>query len=204
MEASMKTRIVLFAKQPFPGRVKTRLIPTLGAEGAARLARRMLASTLREAVASGLAVELCGDPDARLWGPISLGLTLSGQGEGDLGARLTRAAERTTANGEAVLLIGADCPGLNASHLRDAAAALNRHDAVIHPAEDGGYALLGLRRSDPSVFDRIAWSGPDVASQTCARIGALGWSLAIHDTLRDVDQPADLALLPRPLLPVAR
>ena len=200
----MKTRIVLFAKEPTPGRVKTRLIPTLGAEGAARLARRLLATTLREAVASGLPVELCGDPDARFWGPTSLGIALSAQGEGDLGARLTRAAARTIAGGENVLLIGADCPGLVSSHLRDAAAALDRHDAVIHPAEDGGYALLGLRRSDPSLFDRIAWSGPEVATQTCARIGALGWSLAIHDTLRDIDQPADLAALPEPLQPMAR
>ena len=200
----MKTRIVLFAKEPTPGRVKTRLIPTLGAEGAARLARRLLATTLREAVASGLAVELCGDPDAHLWGPTSLGIALSAQGEGDLGARLTRAAERVIAGGEAVLLVGADCPGLHAAHLRDAAAALTRHNAVIHPAEDGGYALLGLRRTDPSLFDRIGWSGPDVATETCARIGALGWSLAIHDTLCDIDQPADLASLPRPLLPVAR
>ena len=200
----MKTRIVLFAKEPTPGRVKTRLIPTLGAEGAARLARRLLATTLREAVASGLPVELCGDPDARLWGPTSLGITLSAQGEGDLGARLTRAAAHTIAGGQNVLLIGADCPGLVADHLRDAAAALDRHDAVIHPAEDGGYALLGLRRTDPSLFDRIAWSGPEVATQTCARIGALGWSLAIHDTLRDIDQPADLVALPEPLQPMAR
>jgi len=199
----MKTRIVLFAKMPVPGRVKTRLIATLGAEGAARLARRLLSTTLREAIASGLPVELCGDPDARLWGPTSLGLILSAQGEGDLGMRLTRAAERTIAGGESVLLIGADCPTLHAGHLRDAAAALERHDAVIHPAEDGGYALLGLRRTDPSLFARIAWSSPDVATQTCARIGALDWSLDIHDTLRDIDQPADLAFLPRPLLPVS-
>ena len=197
----MKTRIVLFAKMPVPGAVKTRLIPVLGPEGAARLARRLLATALREAVASGLEVELCGDPDARLWGPTSLGLTLSAQGEGDLGARLTRAAERTIARGENVLLVGADCPALDAARLRAAAAALERYDAVIHPAEDGGYALLGLRRTDPSLFDRIPWSSPDVGPETCARIGALGWSLNVRDTLRDVDEPGDLAMLPRPLLP---
>jgi uncharacterized protein len=199
----MKTRIVLFAKMPVPGAVKTRLIPVLGPEGAARLARRLLATTLREAVASGLAVELCGDPDARLWGPTSLGLALSSQGEGDLGARLHRAAERTIAGGEKVLLVGADCPDLDAERLQEAAHALDRYDAVIHPAEDGGYALLGLNRNDPSLFDRIPWSSPDAGPETCARIAALGWSLNVRETLRDIDQPADLALLPQPLLPIA-
>ena len=188
----VSTRILLFAKQPVAGRVKTRLIPALGAEGAATLARRMLCATLREAQASRLCVELCGEPDARSWGPVALGVELSAQGEGDLGERLARAAERVLAAGEKVLLIGADCPALDCARFRAAAAALETYDAVIHPAEDGGYVLLGLGRFHPSLFENISWSSPLVAEQTIAAVAALGWTLSIADRLRDIDEPADL------------
>jgi rSAM/selenodomain-associated transferase 1 len=187
------TRIVIFAKQPVPGRVKTRLIPALGELGAAKVARRMLDWTVRQARETGLAVELCGDPDPTLWYKPRLGLDLTPQGEGDLGARLARAARRVLAQGPA-LLIGGDCPELGRPRLAAAAAALDTHDAVLHPARDGGYALLGLRRFEPSLFTAIAWSTAQVAAQTLARIEALGWSLHVGETLRDVDEPEDLPL----------
>lgn len=184
-------RIVIFAKEPSAGRVKTRLIPALGAEGAARLAREMLARTLEEASASGLRVELCGEPDAADWSDAPVLRTA--QGEGDLGERLARAAKRVIGEGEDVLLIGADCPALDRERLRAAAAALEEHDAAIHPAEDGGYVLLGLRCYDPSLFRGIAWSTAGVAAATIARIEALAWSCFVGETLADVDEPADLA-----------
>jgi rSAM/selenodomain-associated transferase 1 len=189
------TRIVLFAKAPVPGRVKTRLIPALGAEGAARLAADMLEHTVEEALASGLAVELCGEPDPAAWysGPP---LHLSAQGEGDLGQRLHRAAARVLAE-EPVLLIGADCPALGRHRLRAAAGALEHHDAVLHPAEDGGYALLGLRRFDATLFEGIAWSTSSVAAETLARIHTLGWTVDIRETLADIDEPSDLHRHPR-------
>jgi hypothetical protein len=185
------TRIVVFAKQPVPGGVKTRLIPALGAEGAARLAGQMLDHAVSEALATGFAVELCGEPDAASWfdGPAAK----TAQGEGDLGRRLARAAERVLAE-EPVLLLGADCPALDRRRLRAAAEALAGHDAVIHPAEDGGYVLLGLARFDPSLFEGIAWSTASVAAATIARIETLGWSLDVRETLADVDEPGDLAL----------
>ena len=188
------TRIAVFAKQPLPGRVKTRLIPALGAEGAARLAAEMLDRTIAEALATGLAVELCGDPDAAGWyeGPAEP----SAQGEGDLGERLARAARRAIAGGDNVLLIGADCPSLDRHRLRADARSLETHHAVLHPAADGGYALLGLGRFDPSLFDAIPWSTAAVAAETVARIAALGWSLDLRETLRDVDEPADLDPIP--------
>jgi uncharacterized protein len=188
------TRIVVFAKAPVPGRVKTRLIPTLGEEGAAALAAEMLAQTLEEALATGLAVELCGEPDAAQWHEARTGLALTAQGGGDLGERLARAAERVLEE-SSILLIGADCPELNRRTLLNAAASLEAHDAVIHPAHDGGYALLGLRRFDRSLFERISWSTSGVAGETIARIEALGWSLHVAETLRDVDEPEDLAQL---------
>lgn len=189
------TRIVVFAKAPVAGRVKTRLIPALGAEGAARLASEMLERTIEESLATGLAVELCGDPHAARWHEARPGLRLTGQGEGGLGERLARAAGRAVET-EAVLLIGADCPELDRTRLCAAAAALERHDAVIHPARDGGYVLLGLRRYDRSLFADIAWSTEAVAAQTRARIDALGWRLQVRETLRDVDEPEDLVRRP--------
>ncbi len=194
--SAVATRIVIFAKAPVPGRVKTRLIPMLGEEGAARLAQQMLADTVAHACAAGLAPpELCatphpGDPD---WaGHLPAGVRLSDQGPGDLGQRLAAAAKRVIDDGERILLIGTDCPALDGERLGAAAARLESHDAIVHPARDGGYVLLGLSRADPSLFNDIAWSSDTVAVTTVARITALGWSLFVGDTLRDIDEPADL------------
>ncbi|HEY0147960.1 MAG TPA: TIGR04282 family arsenosugar biosynthesis glycosyltransferase [Allosphingosinicella sp.] len=189
------SRVVLFAKAPVPGQVKTRLIPALGAEGAAKLAAEMLEHTVTEALASGLAAELCGEPDPATWytGPP---LRLTAQGEGDLGRRLHGAAERVLRE-EPVLLIGADCPTLNRHRLHAAAEALEQHDAVIHPAEDGGYVLLGLRRFHASLFAGIAWSTDTVAEETLARLAALGWTVDVREKLKDIDTPADLHRHPR-------
>lgn len=192
-----RTRIVIFAKAPVPGSVKTRLIPALGEVGAARLAHRMLLATIAEAEAARLSIpELCATPHPYdpEWAPFLPGAEIryTDQGEGDLGQRLARAAKRVTLTGENILLIGTDCPALDRHRLRAAAGALAAHDAVLHPTFDGGYALLGLRRFDPSLFAGIGWSGPDVAADTTARIAALGWSLHLGDTLRDIDEPEDL------------
>ena len=189
-------RILIFAKAPVAGKVKTRLIPALGAEGAAALAAKMLHRTAVEAAAASIGpVELCADPEPCHpdWrGQIPPGLDLSTQGEGDLGQRLAKAARRVIKNGERVLLIGTDCPDLDRLRLAEAAAGLDRIDVIIHPTRDGGYALLGLRRFEPSLFEGIAWSTSIVAAATIARIEALGWSLHVGATLHDVDEPADL------------
>jgi uncharacterized protein len=191
------TRIVIFAKAPVPGRVKTRLVPALGEAGAAQLAHRMLLATVAEAEAAGLATpEICASPrpDHPDWQPFlpQADVGLASQGEGDLGERLARAARRVLGGDENILLIGTDCPALDRHKLRRAAEALSAKDAVIHPAVDGGYALLGLRRFDPCLFEGIAWSGPTVTADTIARIAALGWSLSVAETLQDIDEPEDL------------
>jgi len=192
----MGTRIVIFAKAPLAGRVKTRLIPALGAEGAAELARRMLRETLREALKLNVAeVELCTDPepDHADWRNLLPAVPVSAQGGGGLGERLARAAKRVTNEGRKVMLIGTDCPGLSERRLRQACRELEDHDTVIHPTFDGGYALLGLQRFDPSLFSGIEWSTASVARTTLARIAALGWSVHLGETLQDIDEPADLA-----------
>lgn len=191
------TRIIIFAKAPVPGKVKTRLIPVLGAEGAARLAREMLQQTIEEALAADLGKpEICTDPDPRdqAWdGLLPSAFDLSGQGDGDLGQRLARAAERGLTENPSVLMIGTDCPALNRHLLREMAGWLAPADAVICPAEDGGYVALGLRKYDPAIFRQISWSSPSVARETIDRIGSLGWTLQIGPTFQDIDIPADLA-----------
>ena len=194
-------RIIVFAKAPQPGLAKTRLIPALSADGAAELARRRLDHTLASALAAGVgAVELCATPDSYdpAWRGIGLpaGIETSGQGDGDLGARLARAARRGCERGAAVILIGTDCVEMGPPLLAAAAAVLRAGTPVMHPSADGGYALLGLTRFDARLFADIAWSGATVASATRARFDALGWPLHVGATLHDIDVAADLAQLP--------
>lgn len=189
-------RIVIFAKAPVAGKVKTRLIPALGAEGAARLARQMLFDTCREALLARAGdVELCFGDDGEWSGDLPSGVAVTDQGEGDLGERLSRAVQRVSDAGESMIFIGTDCPALDARRIGAACRDLASHDAVLHPTLDGGYALLGLKRFHPSLFSGISWSTSSVATDTIARIEALGWSLHIGEALRDIDEPQDLSHL---------
>lgn len=193
-------RTILMAKAPLPGQVKTRLIPALGPERAADLAAAMLERAAAIAARAALGpVELCVAPGRQLpiWRRLQLppGLEWSEQGEGDLGARMARAAGRALESGERVLLIGMDCPGLGVAQLQAAAAQLHHHDAALVPTWDGGYALLGLRRFEPSLFAAMPWSTPAVLSQTRQRLAAAGWSWHELPPLGDIDTPADLASL---------
>ncbi|WP_418319263.1 TIGR04282 family arsenosugar biosynthesis glycosyltransferase [Piscinibacter sakaiensis] len=200
------TTVVVFAKAPLPGFAKTRLIPALGAEGAAALAARLLRFAVTEALAAQLgAVEVWAAPDGQHPAFAELaqrgGITLRAQGEGDLGERMARAfafhADRSTAaQAPPVLLIGTDAPGLDRHYLRQAAAALAGHDAVFGPALDGGYTLVGLRRPAPQLFDAMTWSTSAVMAETRLRLQRLGLRHAELPPLTDIDEPADLERLP--------
>jgi uncharacterized protein len=198
----MPVRILVFAKAPIAGYAKTRLIPALGADGAAKLALRMLHHTLRTALAAQLGpVELCVSPcDADpVWGNLDLpdAISWSSQGEGNLGDRMARAAQRTVNSGEAVLLIGTDCPTISVHLLQDAAQGLSSHDASMVPTADGGYALLGLKQFHSHIFDAIPWSTQVVAAHTLERIKQLHWSVKTLPTLHDIDEPHDIQWLPK-------
>ncbi|TXH74004.1 TIGR04282 family arsenosugar biosynthesis glycosyltransferase [Thiobacillus sp.] len=195
------TRIIVFAKAPQPGRVKTRLIPALGEAGASRLAEWMLHHALETAWATDIGpVELCIDSTTGSadWHGSQLppGVETSAQGEGDLGARMARAARRSLDSRQRVLLIGTDCPQLDAQTLRDAALLLDTHHAVMHPAHDGGYVLLGLSIFHSSLFADMPWGTSQVAALTRERFAALGWRTAIGRPLADIDEPANLVHLP--------
>ncbi len=191
-------RIAVFAKAPLPGSSKTRLIPALGAAGAARLQRRLILNALQLTTrfAPGNVTLWCA-PDTRQRFFRALharcGVNICGQTGADLGERMAGAFD---AHHAPCLLIGTDCPALNVKHLANAANALREgHDAVFIPAEDGGYVLVGLRRPQQHLFKNIEWGSERVMAQTRERLIELGLRWAEPVTLWDVDRPADLRRL---------
>lgn len=197
-----RAAIIVFAKAPVAGHAKTRLIPALGASGAARLASRMLDHAAAAACEAALGpVELCATPDAADPAFTTLvrrhGITLAYQGEGSLGTRMHRALSRVLATCRPALLMGTDAPQLDAAMLRQAARRLEDHDAVFVPARDGGYVLVGLHRPHPELFAAIAWSTPTVMGATRDRAQSLGLRMHELPAIPDVDEPDDLAFVPQ-------
>jgi rSAM/selenodomain-associated transferase 1 len=192
--------IAIFAKAPVPGYAKTRLIPRLGAAGAADLQRRLIVRTVETGIGAALGpVSLWCAPgrDHELFRGLGrdFGLTLFDQKGQDLGARMLLAFQALAPAGP-LLLIGTDCPALTSAHLRQCAQALKSgYDAVFVPAEDGGYVLVGLRRPEPALFEDLDWSTPKVMAQTRARAARAGLRWSEPLTLWDVDVPADLERL---------
>lgn len=193
-------RVVIVVKAPEPGKAKTRLIPALGAGGAAALAERMMYQAVATACAATPCVELYMTPPANspVWSAFSLPTQLarSDQPEGDLGQRMSMVAERAIQSGEQVILIGTDCPALTTEHLREVKAALQQYDAVVIPALDGGYVLLGLGRYSSFLFEGIAWSTAQVCRETVQKLLSLQWSFLVMSPLPDIDEPDSLAMLP--------
>jgi rSAM/selenodomain-associated transferase 1 len=197
-QAGESMAIAVFSKAPRAGEAKTRLIPALGAAGAARLQRRLCLRTLDLACrAANGRVTLWAAPDhrQRFFRAVQAqhGIELRSQAGSDLGERMANAF---VAHAGPLLLIGSDCPALTAAHLAAAATALHDgHDAVFIPAEDGGYVLVGLRRPQPRLFEGIAWGSDQVMAQTRERLMALGLRWLEPATLWDVDRPEDLLRL---------
>ncbi|MEI2646413.1 MAG: TIGR04282 family arsenosugar biosynthesis glycosyltransferase [Candidatus Competibacter sp.] len=196
-------RLLVFAKAPVPGRVKTRLARPLGTRGAARLYQSLLRRTLGLACAARLCpVELWCAPDSR-HGFFSAcrrdyGVRLRRQCAGDLGRRMNHAFNRTLRENKRAVLIGGDCASVGIAELRTAFDRLaTGWDVVLGPAQDGGYVLVGLRRPCPGMFRGIPWSAPTVLEATRRRLkrSALGWIELPSGW--DVDTPADLKRLRR-------
>jgi rSAM/selenodomain-associated transferase 1 len=193
-----RTLIQVFAKAPVPGSVKTRLIPHIGAEAAAELYCRMLRRTLATAAIARIgsvelwATEPADSPFVQLCRRL-LGLQVHLQVSGDLGARMSHALRAGLSRAEKVLLIGADIPSMTHQDLREARDALDQGcHAVLGPAEDGGYWLIGVRRHDERLFEGIEWSVADVAQRQRERLRALQWRWHELATRWDVDRPEDL------------
>ena len=196
--ASKPVAVAVLAKAPIPGFAKTRLIPTLGADGAAALASRLIDHAVATACEAAVGpVTLWAAPDETHEAFQSVrahfGIALARQPDGDLGARMLAAL--AAANGPA-LIIGTDCPALTAVHLRAAAEVLRAGtDVVVCPAEDGGYVLIGARKPEPALFSAMPWSTAQVMNETRRRLKALGLAWQEPVTLWDVDAPDDLVRL---------
>jgi len=192
--------IAILAKAPIPGLAKSRLIPAIGAHGAAVLQERLTERAVATALAAEIGpVTLWCAPDSTHTTFLKLvarsRITLRPQTDGDLGARILAA---TAASDGPVLVIGTDCPALTEVHLRGAANALrDGTDVVLIPAEDGGYVLIGTRSAQPALFSDISWGTQTVLAETRARVIAHRLVLAERPPLWDVDTEIDLARLER-------
>ena len=195
MSARPTARILVFARAPVPGRCKTRLIPALGRQGAARLHRQLVRRTLAQARAAGLPVELWCAPDTEHGFFAACrrdhGVRLRRQPPGDLGRRMALALARALRDADAAILVGSDCPQFEAKDFRAALAALARADCVLQPSTDGGYVLIGVRRMERRVLTGITWSSGRELGQTRRRMAALGLSLSERTPLMDIDTPRD-------------
>lgn len=191
--------VAILAKAPIPGLAKTRLIPHLGEDGAAALQRWLLQRTVATAVVADVGpVTLWCAPDThhpefavcRAFGPV----TLRQQPEGDLGERMFAAiAESLSQAG--TLVIGTDCPLLTPKLLRKAADTLKERDAIVIPAEDGGYVMIGMHEASRHVFNAIEWSSERVMAQTRQRLATVDWRWTEFDALWDVDRAEDFERL---------
>jgi rSAM/selenodomain-associated transferase 1 len=192
------TLVCVFAKPPLPGKVKTRLARAIGDEEAARLARAFLADVWALVSRLGWARSVLASTsghveDFGLGEKIEVWL----QGEGDLGARIERIVRRGLGAADRVLAIGADSPGLPEAILNQARAMLASHDAVIGPALDGGFYLLGLRRCPIGLLANIRWSAATTGALVAARLHHYGMQLGVLPRWFDVDDVGDLARLRR-------
>ncbi len=193
-------RLILFARYPAAGKVKTRLIPALDGEGAAALYRRLVLRTLRTALAAcgrvqaALEVRFEGGSEEEMQQWLGDGCRYRRQGEGDLGQRMATAFEDSFQDGsQATVVIGSDCPALTVEILAAAFGLLETQSAVFGPATDGGYYLIGLRQSVTELFQGIVWSSRTVLAQSLQIVEQLGLKAAMLETLDDLDRPGDLA-----------
>lgn len=189
--------LVIFTRYPEPGRTKTRLIPALGADGAARLQEAMTGHTVLRArtwaAKRGAEIEVrhTGASAAAFRRWLGPDMRYVAQGDGDLGARMNRAIRDGLRDGASrVVLIGCDCPDIESRHLDESFAALAEHDVVVGPATDGGYYLIGMTQDHSALFGDLNWGSDSVLAETRRR--ARGLRLAELEPLHDIDEPADL------------
>ena len=197
--------LLLFTKYPVPNFAKTRLIPSLGPQGAAEFSQQLTEHTLKTihkfcSINTNVSTRVhyaapAGTSSASIssWITPSDRLAILPQSSGDLGARLYSAFSKSFNDGaRAVVVIGSDAPGLTADILSSSFEALTANDIVIGPAADGGYYLLGMRTIHTSLFENIPWSTSDVFTTTLKAAASQSLTVAELPVLRDVDTPEDL------------
>ncbi|HEY9852963.1 MAG TPA: TIGR04282 family arsenosugar biosynthesis glycosyltransferase [Leptolyngbyaceae cyanobacterium] len=198
----MKKTLIVFTRYPEPGKTKTRLIPVLGAEGAANLHRQMAeyaiaqAKQLTSSHQVSVEVHFTGGNLNLMRSWLGNDIIYQPQIEGDIGLKMSAAFKAAfNQNINYVSIIGSDCPKLNYQLISQAFDSLLQHDLVIGPATDGGYYLIGLSRFIPELFKGINWSTAEVFQQTIEIAARLNLSVAYLPKLSDIDRPEDLAIL---------
>lgn len=192
--------LIQFAKWPELGRVKTRLIPALGEQGALAAHQRLTLAVLDNLLATGLPVEFWWD--RALTAPplaatsvldkiLAAGVVQRFQQGADLGARMQQALASGLEHNHKVLIIGSDCPAVDAAYVAQAVAALDQADMVMGPSDDGGYVLIGARKTTSGMLDGIAWGSPQVLEKTCGKLREEGLSHRLLEPRWDVDEAED-------------
>jgi rSAM/selenodomain-associated transferase 1 len=196
------SRLLVFTRAPRAGQVKTRLIPQLGAQGAADFQARLIHRCLHTVTRAGLCpVELwctpsCHDPFFQNCQE-RYGVELYDQAQGDLGERMHEALASALAHAESAVLIGTDIPSIGAADVEAGFQALQQgKDAVLGPSRDGGYYLIGLKHANRRVFERIPWGTSMVFRETVSRLLQLGMDWRRLREQADVDTPDDYQRLP--------
>lgn len=197
----MTETLIVFTRYPEPGKTKTRMIPALGAEGAAKLQRKLTEHTLQQANklrsirSVSLEFHYAGGNQQLMKQWLGNNLTYYPQQEGDLGQRMYSAfAQAFAAGNERVVTIGIDCPDLDELLLTQAFELLKQKDLVLGPAEDGGYYLIGLSRLISELFVGISWGSDRVFTQTTNLANQLGLNCGYLTSLNDIDRPEDLSI----------
>ena len=204
----MTQTLIIFSRYPEAGKTKTRMIPALGAEGAAQLQKRLSEHTLkqarqfRELTGVTIKVYFAGGTKEKMATWLGEDISYTPQATGDLGLKM-RSAFRDNGQGvgNSVVIIGIDCPGIDATVLQAAFDSLTNHDLVLGKAADGGYYLIGLKVDSssefapPELFSDINWGTEEVFAKTIAIAKKLKLTAKVLPVLRDMDRPEDLDLL---------
>lgn len=192
--------VMQFSKWPEAGRVKTRLMPELGADGALAAHVRLSLTVLDNLVASGYTVRFLWDRalEAAPKGAAPVlerieahGVAQALQKGGVLGERMSHALETGLNRFGKAVIVGSDCPSVDAAYVQAAVAALDEVDVVLGPSEDGGYVLIGARRVIPGMLADVAWGTNKALSQTCERLTQVGATFRLLPQRWDVDEAED-------------
>ena len=188
------TSILIFCKAPVPGTVKTRLIPAFGEDRACALHIALSKRIIGEALEANLGevILFCWPDMSHEFFASFNELRLVVQEGRNLGERMHNAFNKVLAKKRSAVLIGTDCPTIDRYYLDRAIARLLHYDAVIGPAEDGGYGLIGLHTSHPNYFENLAWGSDHICSETCSRFNQAGLHWSLMPLIWDVDRPADV------------
>ncbi|MGD1701600.1 TIGR04282 family arsenosugar biosynthesis glycosyltransferase [Dapis sp. BLCC M229] len=195
-------QLIIFTRYPEPGKTKTRLIPALGAEGAANLQFQMTETTIKKAnklanmMSLSIEIRFAGGDLQLMKNWLGSDLKYQEQGTGDLGERITRAFESAfDREMKSVVIIGTDCLSLTPEIMLQAFAKLTQSDLIIGPAIDGGYYLIGLKKIIPELFQEINWGTSEVLSKTVAIAQNINLAIDYLPELSDIDRPEDLEKL---------